>query len=174
METFSAWAVPLLLLGVPLAGLCKGLPVYELFVSGAAEGAKLCVRILPNILAMLVAIAIFRESGALAALSSWLAPLCQAVGLPPEVLPLALLRPLSGSGSLALTADILQSCGPDSFPGLLASVMQGSTDTTCYILAIYFGSVGIKKYGPALALGLAADGVSFISAFLVCRLLFPL
>jgi len=173
LDFFSAWAVPLLLLLIPVLGLCKRLPVYELFVSGAADGARLCVSIFPNILAMLVVIGVFRESGALAAISQWLAPLCSSLGVPTEVLPLALLRPLSGSGALAATADIIQNSGPDSFPGLLASVMQGSTDTTCYVLAVYFGSVGIKKYGHALTVGLAADAVSFICAFLVCRILFP-
>lgn len=174
MAFLSTWAVPLLLLAIPLWGLCKRLPIYELFVAGATDGAKLCARIFPNILAMLVAIAVFRGSGALAAFSSCLAPLCGRLGIPTEVLPLALLRPLSGSGALALTADIIQNSGPDSFTGLLASVMQGSTDTTFYVLAVYFGSVGIKKYGPALFLGLAADAISFISSFIICRIFFPM
>ncbi|MDO4732069.1 MAG: nucleoside recognition domain-containing protein [Bacillota bacterium] len=174
MEAISTWGIPCLLLLIPLAALRKGLPVYELFVSGAAEGARLCLGIFPNLLAMLLVIGLFRESGALAALSSCLTPLFDRLGVPAEVLPLALLRPLSGSGALAATADIIQTCGPDSFPGFLASVMQGSTDTTCYVLAVYFGSVGIKKYGNALSLGLAADLFSFISAFVVCRILFPM
>lgn len=174
MEIFSRWAVPLVFLSIPLWGLIKRLPVYELFVTGAAEGARLCARIFPNLLAMLVVIGVFRETGALAALSSGLVPLCDRLGVPTEVLPLALLRPLSGSGALAVTADIIQTSGPDSFAGLLASVMQGSTDTTCYVLAVYFGAVGVRKYGTALTVGLAADAISFISAFLVCRVLFPM
>ena len=173
METISRWAVPLCLLLIPALGLVKRLPVYELFVTGAASGARLCLRIFPNILAMLVAVAVFRSSGAMAALSAWVAPLCGRIGLPTEVLPLFLLRPLSGSGALAMTADIIQTCGPDSFPGLLAAVMQGSTETTFYVLTVYFGAVGVKKYGPALAVGLAADAVSFLSAFLICRWFFP-
>ncbi|MCR4963775.1 MAG: spore maturation protein [Firmicutes bacterium] len=173
MLWLSQAAIPLLLLGIPLYGLLKKQPVYELFCQGAAEGVTMAVQILPYLLAMLVAVGVLRASGAFLALARWLSPLCQTVGLPPEVLPLALLRPLSGGGALAITAELLADYGPDSFIGRLASVMQGSTDTTCYILAVYFGSVGVKKYRYALAVGLAADAVTFISAFCICRLLFP-
>jgi len=172
MNQVALYSVPLLLLLIPAYGLLKGLPVYELFVEGAAEGAKMTVRILPYVIAMLLAIGVFRSSGAFQWITDVLMPMTAKIGLPAEVLPLALIRSLSGSGALALTADILNHSGPDSFPGLLASVMQGSTDTTCYILAVYFGSVGISRYRYALPLGLAADGVSMLAAFVFSRLMF--
>ncbi|MEG1537852.1 MAG: spore maturation protein [Clostridiales bacterium] len=171
-EWFSQAAVPLLLLVIPLFGLMKKKPVYELFCDGAIEGVSMALKILPFLLGMMVAIAVFRASGAFAALAQLLTPWCNKIGLPPEVLPIALLRPLSGGGALALTTEIFRDYGADSFIGRLASVMQGSTDTTFYILAVYFGSVGIKKYRYALTVGLAADAVSFISAVIICRWLF--
>ena len=174
LQTISLYAVPVILILIPLYGLMKKLPVYELFVEGAAEGVQMVLQILPYLLAMLVAISVFRASGAFNAIAACLAPLTELLGVPSEVLPLALMRPLSGSGALALTADVLKSAGPDSFTGLLASVMQGSTDTTFYILAVYFGSVGIRKYRYSLTVGLSADMVSFVSSFLICRLLFGL
>ncbi|MCL1817042.1 MAG: spore maturation protein [Clostridiales bacterium] len=172
LNFISMYAVPLTLLFIPLYALARGVPLYERFVEGAAEGMSLILKILPYILAMMTAVAVFRASGAFEAISRLLAPVCGLLGLPVEVLPLALLRPLSGSGALGVTADIMQNQGPDSFSGRLASVMQGSTDTTFYILAIYFGSVGIKKYRYALTVGLLADMASFIAAFCVCKLMF--
>ena len=161
-----------MLLLIPLYGLAKKQPVYEQFVAGAAEGVGMALQILPYLMAMLLSIAVFRASGAFAALAAVMAPLTEPLGVPGEVLPLALMRPLSGSGALALTADVISQAGPDSFPGLLASVMQGSTDTTFYILAVYFGSVGVKRYHYALTVGLSADMMSFIASLLVCRLFF--
>ncbi len=171
-DLLSHYAVPLLMLLIPFYGLIRGKPVYELFVSGAAEGIGLMLSILPYLLAMLVVIAVFRASGAFAALAGFLAPVTDALGIPPEVLPVAIMRPLSGNGALALTADVINTSGPDSPAGLLASVMQGSTDTTCYILAVYFGAVGVKKYRYALTVGLAADLVSFLAAVVFCRIFF--
>lgn len=173
IDMISVYAIPLFLLFIPLYALLRGVAVYERFVEGAAEGMGIAVRILPFLLGMMVAIAVFRASGAFAAISAWLAPLCDKIGLPTEVLPIAIMRPLSGSGALALTADVLHNSGPDSFAGRLASVIQGSTDTTFYLLAVYFGSVGIRKYRYAPTVGLAADLVSFIAAFVACKFLFP-
>lgn len=172
MRTISLYAVPVLLLLILLAGVLKKQPVYELFVSGAAEGVQMAVQILPYIMAMLVAVGVFRASGAFAALSALISPLTDWLGLPTEILPLALIRPLSGSGALGLSADIINTSGPDSFAGQLASVMQGSTDTTFYVLAVYYGSVGIKKYRYSLPLGLSADFVSFAASFIICSLMF--
>ena len=172
LRQLSLFMVPLLLVGIPLYGVLKKQPVYELFVEGAAEGVQMALQILPYLLAMLVAISVFRASGAFQALAGLLTPLTDALGIPAAVLPLALTRSFSGSGALAMTADILQQEGPDSFTGLLASVLQGSTDTTFYILAVYFGAVGIKKYRYALTVGLAADAASFLSSFIICLLLF--
>ena len=172
MRLLSLYAIPLLLLFIPLYGILKGQPVYELFVEGAAEGVTMALQILPYLLAMLLSVAVFRASGAFAALAGLLEPITSFFGIPASVLPLAMMRPLSGSGALALAADIINEEGPDSFAGLLASVMQGSTDTTFYILAVYFGSVGIKKYRYAPIVGLSADMVSFIASYVVCRLYF--
>ena len=172
IEQISIYAIPLILLFIPLYALLRGVAIFDRFVVGAAEGLGVVLRIFPYLLAMLVAVAIFRASGAFISIGNWLAPLLNALGVPADVLPLALLRPLSGSGALALTADIIETHGADSFTGYLAAVMQGSTDTTFYLLAVYFGSVGIKKYRYALTVGLSADLVSFIAAFLVSRLFF--
>lgn len=172
IRLLSLYAIPALLLLIPLYGLIKRQPVYELFVEGAAEGVSMALQILPYLMAMLVAAAVFRASGAFAALAQAIEPVTDFFGVPPQVLPLALMRPLSGSGALALASDIIRESGPDSFTGLLASVMQGSTDTTFYILAVYFGSVGVKKYRYALTVGLSADMVSFIASYIVCRALF--
>jgi len=172
LDLISLYAVPFTLLFVPLYALVRGVSLFDRFVEGAAEGMGLVIKILPYMLGMMIAIAVFRASGAFAALARLLSPICGFFGIPVEVLPLALMRPLSGGGALGLTADLIKIYGPDSFTGRLASVMQGSTDTTFYILAVYFGSVGIKKYRYALAVGLTADLVSFIAAFCVCKMMF--
>lgn len=172
MEAISLYAMPALILLILLFGIFARQPVYELFVEGAAEGLQICAKILPYVLGMLIAIALFRSSGALDALAGLLIPICEFFHIPADVLPLALMRPLSGSGALAITADIIETAGPDTYTGLLASVMQGSTDTTMYILAVYFGAVGIKKYRYALMVGLSADLFSFISAAVFCNIFF--
>ena len=172
IQYLSTLAVPALLLIIPVIAAFRRLPVYDLFVEGAAEGLGMVWKILPFLLGMLVAIAVFRASGLFELLIRCLQPLCRWIGIPAEVVPLALMRPLSGSGALALTTEIFAEHGPDSFIGLLASVMQGSTDTTFYILAVYFGSVGIKKHRYALPVGLSADMVSFICAAMICRIFF--
>ena len=172
MSLVSAYAVPLLVLIILISGIRARLPLFELFVEGAAEGRQICVKIFPYVLGMLVAISLFRSSGALTALAALLAPLCNALHIPGDVIPLALMRPLSGSGALGLTAEIINTQGPDSYAGLLAAVMQGSTDTTLYILAVYFGAVGVSRYRYGLAVGLSADLISFIAAAVVCRIFF--
>ncbi|MDO4581178.1 MAG: spore maturation protein [Bacillota bacterium] len=172
LQTLSAYAVPLLLLGVPLYGLLRGLPVYELFAEGVWQGIRTCRDIFPYLLTMLVAIGVFTGSGAAEAGAALCAPLTERAGVPPQILPLAILRPLSGSGALAYTAELLQTYGPDSFIGYMASIMQGSTETTFYVLAVYFGAVGINDHRRALAVGLSADLVSFIAAYIVARIMF--
>lgn len=162
--------LPLLFIGVPLFAACRGVSLFASFAEGALEGLKLTLRIWPYLLTMLVAVSIFRASGALELLLHLLTPLCRLIGLPPEVLPLALLRPLSGSGALGITAELLQTHGADSFIGRLAAVMQGSTDTTLYVLSVYFGAVGIREYRGALPLGLFADAMSFAFAYIFCCL----
>lgn len=168
----SVYLIPLIFFIVPLYAYFRKVPVFPTFAEGAKEGIAMVIRIFPFLLGILVAIAVFRASGAFDYLIRAILPLCSFFGFPPEVIPMAFMRPLSGSGSLGLLAEIFSVYGPDSFIGHLASVMQGSTDTTIYILAVYFGSVGITKYRYALFIGLTADLVSFIMAFIVCGHIF--
>ena len=168
----SNFLIPLLFLFIPLYAFIKKVPLFNTFAEGAAESIPLILKIFPFILGILVALAVFRASGAFEILINLIAPFCSLFGVPPEVVPLALMRPLSGSGALGFLAELLNNYGPDSFIGRLASVMQGSTDTTLYILAVYFGSIGITKYRYALLVGLLADLFSFIMAFVVCKYIF--
>ncbi|MGI5824944.1 MAG: spore maturation protein [Bacillota bacterium] len=169
---FSAYAIPVLLIFTVIFAWLKQVPLFETFVEGAKEGVGLMVRILPFLLGMLVAISIFRASGAFERLTAVLSPVAAFLHIPPDVIPLGLMRPLSGSGALGMTADILQTFGPDSYIGRVASVMQGSTDTTFYILTVYFGAVGISRYRHALICGLAADFTAFLAANFLCLLVF--
>lgn len=169
---FSAYAIPLVIAVTLIFSFIKKVPIYETFVEGAKDGISLMVKILPFLLGMFVAVNIFRASGAFDVLAVILRPIGEALGIPEEVIPLGLLRPLSGSGALGMTADILQTYGPDSYIGRVASVMQGSTDTTFYILAVYFGAVGISRYRHAVICGLVADFTAFITANLICSLVF--
>jgi spore maturation protein B len=166
----SEWAIPLFLIFVPLYALLRKVDVYAAFCEGAAEGVALLLKMLPFLLAMLVAIEVFRASGAMDILLGWFAPLAEVVGLPTEILPLAMLRSLSGSGALAMTAEIIEEHGADSFLARLAATMQGSTDTTFYVLTVYFGSVGVVRYRHALVVGLLADLAAFAAAFVLCSL----
>lgn len=169
IQTVSAWAIPLLLLIIPLAGILRGVQVYEVFVSGAEEGFQTAVRIIPFLVGMLVAISVFRASGAFTLFANFIQPITAILHIPADIIPLAVMRPLSGSGALGLTAEIIKTFGPDSFIGNLASTMQGSTDTTFYVLTIYFGSVGIKKYRHALVVGLTADITTFLASVVICN-----
>lgn len=170
VQTISQWAIPFLLLIIPTVGILRGVKVYESFVSGAEEGFQTAVRIIPFLVGMLVAINVFRISGAFKILADLIAPLTTFLHIPADVIPLAVMRPLSGSGALGLTAEIIKTFGPDSFLGKLASTMQGSTDTTFYVLTIYFGSVGIKRYRHAIWVGLSADITTFLASVIICNL----
>lgn len=154
------------------AGIMRKVPVFDEFVEGARQGALITLRLFPFILAMIVAINCLQGSGLLDVLINSVGLLFARLGLPKEVLPLALLRPLTGSGSLAVTAKILEQHGPDSFIGLLASTIQGSTDTTFYVITVYFGAVGIKKIRHSLLTGLLADLAGVCAAVFVCSRLF--
>ncbi|HAA89464.1 MAG: Spore maturation protein B [Thermoanaerobacterales bacterium 50_218] len=172
LAQISKWAIPALFFFFLLTGMLRRVPVYEAFVRGAAEGFQTAVKIIPYMIAMFVAIKVFRVSGGMDLVSGFLAPLLNFFGIPAEVLPLAMMRPLSGSSALGIATELIKTYGPDSFIGRLASVMQGSTDTTFFIITIYFGSVGIRHYRHALALGLFADLVSFMSSVYICHRLF--
>jgi spore maturation protein B len=168
----SVWAIPLFLLGIPVYGAFRRVKVYESFVQGAKDGFQVGVRIIPYLVAILVAVGMLRSAGAIDLLARGLDPLLRRIGMPVEILPLALLRPLSGSGSMGIVTELIKTHGPDSFLARLAASAYGSTETTFYVLAVYFGSVGIKKTRYAVASGLIADIVSLVVALVVCRLAF--
>lgn len=172
LEAVSRWAIPFLLCLFLVLGWLRRVPVYEAFIKGAAEGFQTAVRIIPYLVAMFVAIKVFRESGAMDLLARIGAPFLGLLGIPPDILPLALMRPLSGSSALGIATEIIRTYGPDSFAGRLASVMQGTTDTTFFVLTVYFGSVGVRRYRHAVALGLLADLTGLIASLFICHLLF--
>jgi len=153
-------------------GFFKKVRVYEVFVEGAKNGFHTAIRIIPYLVAMLFAIGIFRASGAMDVLISIITPLTNLIGMLPEALPMALMRPLSGSGSLGIMTELMKVHGPDSFIGVLASTLYGSSETTFYILAVYFGSVNIKNTRHAVPVGLLADLAGMLAAVFICRLLF--
>lgn len=168
----SYFIIPLLVVGFPLYGLYRRVPVYESFVEGAKEGFQVAVRIIPYLVAILFAIGMFRASGAMDFLTAALAPVLALVGFPAEVLPMAIVRPLTGSGSAGLVVDMINEYGEDSIFVKMAAVMFGSTETTFYVIAVYFGAVNIKRARHAVAAGLTADIFAMIIAVWTVRLLF--
>lgn len=172
ISAISIWLIPCLIGFVLLYGTYKQVPTYEVFVEGGKEGLKVAVTLVPFLVGMLVALRVFRASGAMDMLVSALNPLLVLIGVPADIVPLALMRPISGTGALAITADLIAVHGPDSFIGRLASTMQGSTDTTLYILTVYFGAVGIKKMGDSLKVGLLADVVGITASIIIVTLIF--
>ncbi len=173
-DRVSPWIIPSLMLGFLLFGMLRGVRVYEVFVEGAQEGFQVALRIIPYLVAILVAVAMFRASGALDVLVNLLGGFTSRVGLPAEALPMALLRPLSGSGAYGVMASIINdpAIGPDSYVGYLVSTIQGSTETTFYVLAVYFGAVRIRRIRHTLAAALTADLVAVVAAVAGCRFLF--
>lgn len=172
MQGFSVYAIPVILFVVLVLAIFKKIKVYEEFVDGAKEGFQVAVRVIPYLVAMLVAIGMFRASGAMDYLIKFLTPLTSLIGMPAETLPVALMRPLSGSGALGIVTELLQQHGPDSFIGRLSSTMFGSTETTFYVLAVYFGSVGIKRTRHAVAAGLIGDTAGLLAAVFICHIVF--
>jgi len=172
MEAISLYAIPLIILFIPLYGYFKKVKVYEAFTDGAKEGFETAVRIIPFLVAMLVAIGIFRASGAMDFVTSIFSPVTKLIGMPGEVLPMAIMRPLSGGGASGIMNDLFATHGPDSLIGRMASVMNGSTETTFYVLAVYFGAVSIRKTRHAVPAGLLADAAGLITAVVVTNLMF--
>lgn len=172
LEGFSLWMIPLVLLLIPLVGFGRKVKVYEAFVEGAGEGFQTAIRIMPFLVAIMVAVNVFRASGAMGALVGLLSPFLACLDVPPELIPLAIMRPLSGTGALGMTTELLQTYGPDSLLGLIASTVLGSTDTTFYVLTVYFGAVGIMNPRYALFVGLLGDLTGFFASLFICRLLF--
>lgn len=171
VNQISLLMVPLLFFVIVGYAMAKRVNVYESFIAGGKEGFAVFTQILPYLVAIFVAIGMFRVSGALDYLSELLAPLTLRIGMPPEVLPVALLKPLSGSGALGLASEIIQS-KPNSFEARLASTIFGSADTTFYIIAVYFGSVGIRRIRHAMVAGLIVDAVGVLAALAICHLVF--
>lgn len=172
VTSISTWFIPCFILLVLITATWQRIPTYELFVEGGKEGIKIAFSLLPFLLGMLVSITILRSSGALEAFILFITPLLKFIGVPPDIVPLAIVRPISGTASLGMTAELIENYGPDSFIGRLASTMQGSTDTTLYILTIYFGAVGIKKMGDALKVGLLADLIGIIASIIIVSMIF--
>ncbi len=168
----SVVAIPFIILLFLLWGVVRRVKVYEVFVEGAKDGFSVALKIIPYLVAMLVAIGIFRASGALDLLTTVLGPATRLIGMPAEVLPMALLRPLSGSGSLGLMTELMTTHGPDSLIGIMASTMYGSSETTFYVLAVYFGSVSIRNTRHAVPVGLIADAAGMLAAVWIVNLLF--
>ncbi|MEK9499362.1 spore maturation protein [Gaopeijia maritima] len=168
----SVFVIPLIVVGFPLYGLYKRVPVYESFVEGAKEGFQVAVRIIPYLVAILFSIGMFRASGAMDFLVGVLDPVLSLVGFPGEVLPMAIVRPLTGSGSAGLVAEMIQQYGEDSLFVKMAATMFGSTETTFYVVAVYFGAINIKKTRHAVPAGLTADIAAMLFAVWFVRLLF--
>jgi spore maturation protein B len=172
IEMISLWLIPVIIGFILVYGTMKRIPTYESFVEGGKEGIQIAFSIIPYLIGMMVAIAIFRASGALEFFVGLMRPMLEALGVPAEIVPLAAIRPISGTAALGMTTDLIATHGPDSFIGRLASTMQGSTDTTFYILTVYFGAVGIKKMGDAVKVGLLADLVGIIASIIVVTIVF--
>ena len=172
LNQVSLWAIPVLLVGIPLIGMFRRIKVYDVFIEGAKEGFQVAVRIIPFLVGILVAIGMFRASGAMDMLTNGLRPLLSATRFPPEIFPLVVLRTLSGSGSLALTTDLIKQFGPDSLFARMAATIYGGSETTFYVLAVYFGSVGVKHTRHAVPSALVGDLVAAIVAVAVCTWMF--
>lgn len=172
LDAISLWAMPVLLVAIPLVGLLRGIKVYEVFIEGAKEGFEVSVKIIPFLVGILVAIGMFRGSGAMDLVTSALRPVADATHFPAELVPLAILRSLSGSGSLAFATDLVKTHGADSVIGRTAAVLYGSSETTFYVLAVYFGAVGVRRTRHAVPAALIGDIVAAIASVAVCAWLF--
>lgn len=168
----SLWAIPVMLVGIPLIGIIRKVKVYDVFIDGAKEGFDVAIKIIPFLVGILVAIGMFRASGAMELLTAALQPVMNATGFPAELMPLAILRTLTGSGSLAFTTDLIKTHGPDSLIGRMAATMYGSSETTFYVLAVYFGAVSVKKTRHAVPAALIGDLVAAIATVAVCVWMF--
>jgi spore maturation protein SpmA len=172
LKVISLLSIPVLLSFFPLYAALRGIKVYEEFVEGAKEGFQVIIRIIPNLVAILVAIGMFRGAGGIDMLTRALAPAMNLIHFPAELLPMALIRPLSGSGSLGVFTDIVNKYGPDNILSRMAATIYGSTETTFYVIAVYFGSVNVKRNRHAIPAGLVADAVGIFASVIVCRMVF--
>ena len=172
MNIISLWALPAIIILILTFGLVRKVPLYEVFTTGAKEGFKVSVSIIPYLVAIMVGISMFRASGIIEYLGQILSPVLSHLNVSADLIPLMIVRPLSGSAALGIFSDIAHSAGPEAFTTKLAAIMVGSSETTFYVLAVYFGSVGISKLRYALLVGILADIIGIASAILVCNWLF--
>lgn len=172
MNILSKIIIPLFVLGIIMYGAKKKINIYDSFLVGAKEGLIMVFHITPTIIAMVFAVNIFLDSNFLEGLLKIITPILNAINIPLDIIPMALLRPISGTASLAIMNDIFINFGPDSFIGRLASTLQGCTDTTIYVLALYFGSIKVTKTRYALPVGLFADLCGIIAAFVITIIFF--
>lgn len=172
MDKLGVYAIPVTVLIIIVFGLFRGVPLFDTFVSGAKEGFSSAISILPSLVGLMMAVSMLNASGALDMLSSFLAPVSRFLGLPEQVMPLALIKPVSGSGATAILSQIFQNNGTESFAGRVASVMSGSTETTFYAIAVYYGAINIKKTRHTIPAALTADLTACIISALAVRLFF--
>lgn len=172
LNLISLWALPVIIVVILTVGLIKKIPIYEAFTDGAKDGFKVAVNIIPYLVAIIVAISMLRASGAIEMLAGLLSGMLLKLHIPADVLPVIFVRPLSGSAALGLFSDIATNLGPNAYATKLSAVMVGSSETTFYVLAVYFGSVGITKYRYALWVGILADIIAAVMSIIVCGWLF--
>ena len=161
--------IPVIIMIFVSVGLIRKVPVFEVFCEGVVKGLKTILTIAPTLVGLITAVTMLRESGAIDALIKLVTPISQKLGFPAEIVPVAILRPISGGGATALLLDVFKNLGPDSFAGKIVSVMAGSTETTFYAITLYYGSVGIKKIRHTLIAGLAADFTAVVLSVLTVR-----
>jgi len=172
MQTISLWALPAILLIILTMGLFKKVPLYETFTDGAKDGFKVAVNIIPYLVAIIVAISMFRASGIIEYMEQIFGPILAKFNVPADTIPIMIVRSLSGSAALGVFSDIANNLGPDDYATKLSAVMVGSSETTFYVLAVYFGAVGISKLRYALTVGILADFIGILAAVSVCNLVF--
>ena len=172
MDKLGVYAIPATILIIIVFGLVRHVPLFDTFTAGAKEGLSSAISILPSLVGLMMAVSMLSASGALDMFSSFLSPIARLLGLPSEVMPLALIKPVSGSGATAILTQIFQSNGTESFVGRVASVMSGSTETTFYAIAVYYGAVNIKKTRHTIPAALTADLTACVVSALAVRLFF--
>jgi spore maturation protein B len=172
LDRFTVYILPSIVVFIVLWGTFKGVKVFDCFIEGARDGMKTVVGLLPSLLALVLAVSMMRDSGALNSLVMALSPVAKALGIPREVMPLTVISPISGSGSLTVFENILKTYGVDSIAGRVASVIMGSTETTFYAITVYFGSVGIKRTRYTVPCALAADLTSYICSAWAVKMFF--
>ena len=169
MNYITRSLIPIIIFTIVLYGMIKKVKVYECFVEGAKDGIRICINIFPYILAMLLSVAVFRESGAMQYFINFVKPVVKILGFPPELVPLVVVKPLSGSGALGVFAEMLKKYGADSYIGIIASVIMGSTETIFYTITVYYGAVKIKKIRHTLWAAVMADLTSIIAALFIVK-----